>query len=185
MPNASDFCDRRSWDCVQVIGQFCRNDRVFIKKACNTFDILNDLADFLPLALSYQHMADEDLGKSSIIIDTDNYGKFIFLNGPSNDAFLRKLYIEDYPMATGEGIVGAGTTCYRAKVPDTDDWNCVLKFKWRWAGERPENELLNLAKEKCVWGAVSLDYYKELEDTAHRRRGIRWGFSEQDDHHID
>lgn len=60
-------------------------------------------------------------------------------------------------------------------MPDSNRWNYVLKFKWRWARERPEDELLKLAKEKRVWGAVSLDYYEEIESTANLRRGLRWG----------
>ncbi|RYC61290.1 hypothetical protein CHU98_g4921 [Xylaria longipes] len=60
-------------------------------------------------------------------------------------------------------------------LDDSDQWNYVLKFKWRWARERPEDELLRLAKEKGVWGAVSLDYYDEIESTANLRRGLRWG----------
>lgn len=60
-------------------------------------------------------------------------------------------------------------------MPVSKQWNSILKFKWRWARERPENELLQLAKKNCIWGAASLDYYKELESTANLRRGLRWG----------
>ncbi|KGQ07986.1 hypothetical protein BBAD15_g6689 [Beauveria bassiana D1-5] len=61
------------------------------------------------------------------------------------------------------------------KKPDSHDWNYALKLKWQWARDRPENELLNLAKEKRVWGAVSVKYCKELETTANLRRSLRWG----------
>lgn len=47
-----------------------------------------------------------------------------------------------------------------------------MKFKWRWARERPEEELLRLAKKKRAWGSVSLDYYKEIETTADLRSGL-------------
>lgn len=60
-------------------------------------------------------------------------------------------------------------------MPDSDGWDHVLKFKWRWARDRPEDELLRLVGEKHVWGAVSLDYYKEVESTANLRRSLRWG----------
>jgi hypothetical protein len=50
---------------------------------------------------------------------------------------------------------------YRVRLPESRRWNSVLKLKWRWARERPENELLQLANESCVWDAVSLNYYKE------------------------
>ncbi|KFY42124.1 hypothetical protein V495_04665 [Pseudogymnoascus sp. VKM F-4514 (FW-929)] len=38
-----------------------------------------------------------------------------------------------------------------------------------------EDELLRLAGEKCVWGALSLDYYNEIEDTSNLRRSLQWG----------
>ncbi|TQV93176.1 FunK1 protein kinase [Cordyceps javanica] len=118
-------------------------------------------------------MTDQDLGKSSII-ETGVDGNYINLDCMM-DGFSGRLHVEDYPIATGQGLVGTGTACYRAKVQGSHDWKYALKLKWQWAQERPENELLNLAKEKCAWGAVSLDYYKELENTANLRRGLRWG----------
>lgn len=85
-----------------------------------------------------------------------------------------KLYLENQPIASHEDLVGTETTCYRARMPDSNRWNYALKFKWRWARERAEDELLKLAKKNSVWGAVSLDYYK-VESTANLRRGLRWG----------
>jgi hypothetical protein len=118
-------------------------------------------------------VTDQDLGKINII-EADKGGSYIVLNSVAMPS-LGKLYLESQPIASREGLVGTGTTCYRARMPDSNRWNYVLKFKWRWARERPEDELLRLAKKKCVWGAVSLDYYEELESTANLRRGLRWG----------
>ncbi|KAH8898376.1 FunK1 protein kinase [Thozetella sp. PMI_491] len=125
------------------------------------FDIQKDFIQFLSIVLSYQRMTDQDLGRINII-ETDKGGSYI-------------LYLESQPIASREDLVGTGTTCYRARMPDSNRWNYVLKFKWRWARERPEDELLKLAKEKRAWGAVSLDYYEEIESTANLRRGLRWG----------
>ena len=132
------------------------------------FDIQKDFIQFLSIILIYQRMTDRDLGKMNII-ETDKDGSYVILDS------LGKLYLENQPIATRECIVGTGTTCYRARIPDSNLWDYILKFKWRWARERPENELLELTKEKCVWGSVSLDYYKEIESTANLRRGLRWG----------
>ncbi|TRX91749.1 hypothetical protein FHL15_007302 [Xylaria flabelliformis] len=88
---------------------------------------------------------------------------------------LGKLYLEGRPIASCERLMGNGTACYRGKTPDSDQRNCFLKFKWRWARECPEDELLKVANEKCVWGAISLDYYEEVESTANLRRGLLWG----------
>ncbi|KAH7131171.1 FunK1 protein kinase [Dactylonectria macrodidyma] len=137
------------------------------------FDVRKDFIQFLSIILSYQRMTDRDLGKTNII-ETDKGGSYIILDNVAMPS-LGKLYLESQPIASREGLVGTGTTCYRARMLDSNRWNYVLKFKWRWARERPEDELLKLAKKKCVWGAVSLDYYKEVESTANLRRGLRWG----------
>ncbi|KAJ2990636.1 hypothetical protein NUW58_g2849 [Xylaria curta] len=134
----------------------------------DVFDVQKDFPQFLNIILSYQQMTDYDLGKLSII-ETDTGGNYIVLDS------VGKLYLESQPIAFRDRLVGTGTTCYRARSPDSNRWSCIVKFKWRWGKERPENELLTLAKEKRVWGAVSLDYYKELESTANLRAGIRWG----------
>ncbi|WKT54244.1 Fungal-type protein kinase [Fusarium oxysporum f. sp. vasinfectum] len=127
----------------------------------DVFDVRKDFIQFLSIILSYQRMTDQDLGKINII-ETNKVGRYIILDSVVKPS-LGKLYLESQPIASREGLVGTGTTCYRARMPDSNRWNYVLKFKWRWARERPEDELLKLAKKKCVWGAVSLDYYKEIE----------------------
>lgn len=137
------------------------------------FDIHKEFIQFLSIILSYQRMTDQDLGKSNII-ETDKGGSYVILDGAARPS-LGKLYLESQPIASRQTLVGTGTTCYRARMPDSDRWNYVLKFKWRWARDRPEDELLKLAKKKCVWGAISLDYYNEIESTANLRRGLRWG----------
>lgn len=137
------------------------------------FDIHKDFIQFLSIFLSYQRMTDQDLGTKDII-ETDNGGMYVILDSVSMPS-LGKLYLESQPIASRQRLVGTGTTCYRARLPDSNQWNYVLKFKWRWARDLPEDELLNLAKEKGVWGAVSVDYYKEIESTANLRRGLRWG----------
>ncbi|KAK1948825.1 FunK1 protein kinase [Colletotrichum sublineola] len=137
------------------------------------FDIRKDFIQFLSIILSYQRMTDQDLGKNNII-ETDKGGSYIILDSVAMPS-LGKLYLESQPIASREGIVGTGTTCYRARIPDSNQWDYVLKFKWRWARQRPESELLKLVKEKRVWGAISLDYYKEVENTANLRRSLRWG----------
>ncbi|UPK91911.1 hypothetical protein LCI18_002846 [Fusarium solani-melongenae] len=139
----------------------------------DVFDIQKDFIRFLSIILSYQRMTDQDLGKINTI-ETDKSGSYIILDNAAMPS-LGKLYLESQPIASREGVVGTGTTCYRARMPDSNRWNYVLKFKWRWARERPEDELLKLAKEKRVRGAVSLDYYKEVESTANLRRSLRWG----------
>ncbi|KEZ41236.1 Uncharacterized protein SAPIO_CDS7324 [Scedosporium apiospermum] len=136
-------------------------------------DIEKDFIQFLSIILSYQRMTDQDLGKTNII-ETDEGGSYLIPDTAVIPS-LGKLYLESQAITSREGLVGTGTVCYRARLPGSNRWDYVLKFKWRWARERPEDELLKLAKKKCVWGAVSVDYYKEVESTANLRRGMRWG----------
>jgi hypothetical protein len=137
------------------------------------FDIQKDFIQSLSVVLSYQRMTDLDLGKNKII-ETDEGGSYVILGNATKPA-LGKLYLESRPIACRKDLFGKGTTCYRVRMPNSDRWDYVLKFKWRWLRERPEDELLKLAKEKCVWGALSLDHYEEFESTAYLRRSLWWG----------
>ncbi|KAF6805585.1 serine threonine-protein kinase sgk2 [Colletotrichum sojae] len=122
----------------------------------DVYDLRKDFIQFVSVILSYQQMTRQALGELGII-ETDQGGTYITLDGatmiPSE-----KLYLESQPIASRESLVGSGTTCYRARVPESNEWSYVLKFKWRWARERPEDEFLKLAKDKSVWGPVSLEY---------------------------
>ncbi|OTA93921.1 hypothetical protein M434DRAFT_45037, partial [Hypoxylon sp. CO27-5] len=136
-------------------------------------DIRGDFVQFLGIIISYQWMSDQDLGKINTI-EADMNGIYVTLDNVASFSS-GKLYLDSQPIASREGLVGTGTTCYRARMPNSNRWDHVLKFKWRWARDRPEDELLKLAEKKRVWGAISLDYYKEVESTANLRRGLRWG----------
>ncbi|KFY52693.1 hypothetical protein V496_08250 [Pseudogymnoascus sp. VKM F-4515 (FW-2607)] len=138
----------------------------------DVFDIQKDSIQFVSVIRRYQRMTDQELGKLNII-GTDEGGAYITLESAEMPA-LRKLYLESQPIASRDRLVGTGTTCYRAKIPGSDRWDHVLKFKWRWARDRPEDGLLKLASEHCAWGAVSLDYYSEVESTSNLRRSMRW-----------
>ncbi|KAI1369386.1 FunK1 protein kinase [Xylaria arbuscula] len=137
------------------------------------FGIQRDFDQFLSLVLSYQRMTDRQLGKGDII-ETDEGGNYITF-GNSDMTSLGKLYLECPPIAYRGGLSGNGTTCYRARKVGSNQWSYAVKFKWRWVRKRPEDELLKLANKNHAWGAVSLDYYKEIETTSDLRQGLRWG----------
>jgi hypothetical protein len=140
----------------------------------DVFDVQKDFIQVLSVILPYRHMTDQDLGWNEVI-QTGEDGSYINPDGAVPPSLGTKLYLESHPFVCHEGIMGTGTTCYRARRPDKNQWHLVVKFKWRWARDRPEDELLRLIKEKHVWGAVSLEYYKEFESTANLRRSLRWG----------
>ncbi|KAG8407888.1 hypothetical protein J3458_020198 [Metarhizium acridum] len=137
------------------------------------FDVQKDFDQLAFIVLNYGQMTDEQLGNLKLI-KTDEEGSYISIESAAKSN-LEKLYLECQPIARREDLVGTGTTCYRAKPSGSNHWNYVLKFKWRWARHRPEDELLRLAKEKCATSVVSLDYYKEIQSTADLRAGLRWG----------
>lgn len=119
----------------------------------SVLDLQTDYTQFLSIIVSYQRMPDQDLGQLNLT-HTDEGGSYI-------NAGEKKLYLESRPIASRERLVGTGTACYRARRPGSDQWDYVLKFKWRWARDRPEDELLKLAKQKSVWGAISVDHYED------------------------
>ena len=96
---------------------------------CQVFDIQDEFVRFLSLVLCYRLMMDKDLGRSNIIKNGEA-GNFILLDD-ADDTYLEKLYLEDQTIALSEDLIGEGTTCYRAKLPDSDTWDYVIKFKWR------------------------------------------------------
>ncbi|KAI1310400.1 FunK1 protein kinase [Xylaria venustula] len=129
----------------------------------NVFDVQKDFIQFLSIILTYPRMTDEEIGMCSNFT-TDEGGSYVgFDNGAMPS--LEKLYLERYPFVSRECLVGTGTTCYRARTPDSAQWDYVVKLKWRCAKERSEHELLNLAQKKGVWGI----------GTANLRRGLRLG----------
>lgn len=126
----------------------------------DVFDVRTDFIQFLSVILSYQRMTDQDLGKLDTI-ETDKGGSYIILDSMAMPS-LGKLYLESQPIASRQGIIGTGTTCYRARIPDSNRWDYVLKFKWRWARERPEDELLKLVKENTSGAPSPLTTTRKL-----------------------
>lgn len=93
------------------------------------FYVQKDFIQFISIVLSYQRMTDQDLGKNNII-ETNKGGSYVVLDSVAMPS-LGKLYLESQPIASREKLVGTGTTCYRARMPDSNRWNYLLKFKWR------------------------------------------------------
>ena len=136
------------------------------------FNWQEEFVRFSSLVLNYRFMTEKDLGISDII-ENSEAGRCITLDDALVPS-LQKLYLEDQTIALSEDIVGEGTTCYRAKSLGAQRWDYVVKFKWRLASKRPEEELLQLAKAKNCWGVVSLDYKKSIDSTSNLRQGSQF-----------
>ncbi|KLU92188.1 hypothetical protein MAPG_11134 [Magnaporthiopsis poae ATCC 64411] len=132
-----------------------------------------DDAQITSILRSYRLMTDQELGINDVVKHDDG-GNFITLGNGSAPSPTR-LYLQEQPVSLRQALVGMGTVCYKARSPDSDRWDFVVKFKWRWARSQREDEVLLLAGEKHVSNVASLVYYKESVSTADLRSGLRWG----------
>jgi hypothetical protein len=119
----------------------------------------------------YTMMSDEELGLNTYIKD-DEHGKYIMFKVKNKE---QRLYLEEEPIAFQHAIVCRGTTCYRARRPGAKDWEFVVKFSWRSDKRRAEGELLQLTKERGVWGVARLFGYQDLTSIAELRQGLQFG----------
>ncbi|KAI9764729.1 MAG: hypothetical protein M1840_008121 [Geoglossum simile] len=139
----------------------------------DTFDIRKDPNRFIIVMAGYTMMSDEELGLNTYIKE-DEHGKYIMFKAEDKTKE-EKLCLEDKPIALQHAIVCRGTTCYRAKRPDAEDWEFVVKFSWRSDKRRAEGELLKLARERGVWGVARLFGYQDLDSIANLRQGLQFG----------
>lgn len=141
--------------------------------SCNLFNIQENFQRFITMILKYSSMTDAELGLSDLI-KHDGMGPFITLKkGSSITLTSSTLRLADRPLATLEDLVCKATTCFRARLPNSDRWDYVVKFKWRLKDDIAEDQVLRHAKERNVWGLLSLDYFDEIVDMADLRSGLR------------
>ncbi|KAI1088312.1 FunK1 protein kinase [Rostrohypoxylon terebratum] len=175
MPASPTSYIQTTWDCVQVIGQFHPNstncDQDGLLRLCRSayqvftsqptrfflhgFYICGSLVVFRVFDRSGLYCSDcfGIQKRTSNIIERHKGGNYIALDYTATP-YLGKLYLEGQQIVSREGL-------------------------WRWARERSEDdELLKITGDECVLGIVSLDYYKEHENTANLRRGLRTGNTE-------
>jgi hypothetical protein len=141
--------------------------------SCEKFDLHKDPDRFIKVMAGYTMMRDEELGLNTHIKE-DKHGKYIMFKG-GGETEEEKLCLEDEPIALQHAIVCRGTTCYRAKRLDAEDWEFVVKFSWRSDKRRAEGELLQLAKERGVRGVARLFGYQDLDSIANLRQGLQFG----------
>ncbi|KAI9775541.1 MAG: hypothetical protein M1816_005896 [Peltula sp. TS41687] len=136
-------------------------------------DVHKDPNQFIRVIASYALMSDNELGFNTYIKE-DKVGKYILFRG-DDEKKEGELYLEDRPIAFQRAIVCRGTTCYRAKRPNSERWEFVVKFSWRSDKRRAEGDLLRLAKERNVWGVARLFGHQDLETIADLRQGLGFG----------
>lgn len=140
---------------------------------CKVFNVHEDFQKFVTVVLKYSSMTNAELGLSDII-KHDTMGPFITLEKHASITLTSQtLRLADQPLATPEDLVSKATTCFKARLPDSERWDYVVKFKWRLRDDIAEDQVLRLAKKRNVWGLLSLDYFDEIVDTADLRSGLR------------
>lgn len=141
------------------------------------FDIQEQFGLFLSVMFTYSRMSAAEVGRFSPI-RYDGPDAYIPLEEENviSPSLRHKLYIENQPFARSDRLVGAGTTVYRGKATkESPSWEYVVKFKWRSAASRPEEEILKLAMAKNVRGLLSVHYHRDnMESTASLRAGLEW-----------
>lgn len=140
---------------------------------CERFDAHEDPDRFIKVIVGYTMMSDAELGLDTFI-EKDEIGRWIMFKeeGKTKED---KIYLEDQPIALQGAIVCRGTTCYRAKRQKANCWEFVVKFSWRSDKRQAERELLQLAKERQVWGVAELFGHRDLSSVADLRQGLKFG----------
>ncbi|KAB8446241.1 hypothetical protein FH972_025223 [Carpinus fangiana] len=121
----------------------------------------------------YRMMTDQELGMSELIKE-DEKGRFVVLQDDAATS-MEKLYLQGEPVHVSEDIVGEGTTCYLARMPDEDRWGYIVKFKWRRVSARQEEALLKLANGKNAKGIIKLHYDQAFSSTTELRQDHQRG----------
>lgn len=138
----------------------------------SAIDIQSEFNQFLSVIDHYALLDDEELGIAQVL-KADKIGQFVEAHG-SHAEGLERLYLEHKPIARSENLFGPGTTAYRAKLPKSDRWSHVVKFKWRTKNDGKEEDILQVIKEKNVWGVTSIDYFEYITRTSYLRGGLQY-----------
>ncbi|KAK8043787.1 FunK1 protein kinase [Apiospora phragmitis] len=120
---------------------------------------------------NYVMMSDEEASFTSFIRH-DDLGSYFLLRFPGESTTTNHLYLEDEPIAAPDYFVGPGTTCYAARARMSQTAGFVVKFAWREEVAHRERELLELAKERKVWGVIRALGWEDLGTILGLRKGI-------------
>jgi Fungal protein kinase len=140
--------------------------------SCMPFDIEQRPDLFIKAMAGYTMMSDEEVG-FNLFVQEDTLGLYIVFSDGSR-VKAERLYLEDQAIVAAQYLVGTGTTCYAARRPTSSSLEFVVKFVWRENERHVERELLELAKERNVWGVVKLFGCQDLESIANLRRGLHF-----------
>ncbi|MCJ1422598.1 hypothetical protein MMC29_000478 [Sticta canariensis] len=117
-------------------------------------------------------MSDEELGLDTFI-EQDDCDRFITVVEDVTGKE-RRLQLDPAPIAYQRAIVCRGTSCFRAKIPSSKNFQYVAKFSWVSDRRRPQAELLGLARKRGVEGVASLFGHRHITSIAEMREGLKF-----------
>ena len=137
------------------------------------FNIHEEPERFIRIIAAYVMMSDEELGLNNFIEEHDG-DRFITVVEDATGKE-RRLQLDPAPIAYQRAIVCRGTSCFRAKIPSSKNFQYVAKFSWVSNKRRPEAELLRLARERGVEGVARLFGHHQITSIAEMREGLTFG----------
>lgn len=121
---------------------------------------------------SYVMMSDEEVGFNSFIRH-DGVGSYVAFGNADQDE-TERLYLDDNPIAAPQYLIGPGTTCYAARTSKSQTAEFAVKFAWREDSNHTERELLELTKERNVWGVIKALGWQDLDSIRDLRQGLQF-----------
>lgn len=128
---------------------------------------------FLAAMAGYMLMDRREWGMSPLV-HRDGEDDYVSLSSRRDTANLTDSYIlsaKIFERVPGN-LVGDGLTVYRARRADGSDGDYAVKFKWSDESDSDELRILNLLKERNVWGVIRLDAHYVGDGTKTLRDGL-------------
>ena len=136
------------------------------------FDIHEEPERLIRTIAAYVMMSDDELGLDTF---TERNGGNRFITVEDAMGKERRFRLESDPIAYQRAIVCRGTSCFRARIPGSEDLQYVAKFSWVSDKRRPEANLLRLARERGVKGVAKLFGHRQITNIANMREGLKFG----------
>ncbi|KAL2043513.1 hypothetical protein N7G274_003820 [Stereocaulon virgatum] len=137
------------------------------------FNIHDEPERFIRMIAAYVMMSDEELGLDTFIERKDG-DQFITVVEDATGKE-RRLQLDSAPIAYQRAIVCRGTSCFRAKIPSSKNFQYVAKFSWVSDKRQPEADLLRLARKRGVEGVARLFGHHQITSIADMREGLTFG----------
>ncbi|KAJ0106946.1 hypothetical protein J7T55_011041 [Diaporthe amygdali] len=128
---------------------------------------------YLSAIVGYMLMDSSEWGMSSLVHrnEQDECASFSYKHGTEVVTNTYILGAKIFERGSGH-LVSDGLTVYRARRVDSPGWNYAIKFKWSKPSERHELTMLNLLKERNVWGVIRLDAHHDGVNTEMLHDGL-------------